>query len=155
MIYDPEKHEVQIDFPVKSDFARYYLYSKGEVVLKGATAEELRIFLIANTPYCAVGSDINEVKRYVDNNTQYILESVIDEDAFKAHRFKYYEESDRLAGKYNDDLYKEYGYDISRNVFDICFSEAWARSHSSGYHEVESTLEDVIDFAQTIINAPK
>lgn len=43
--------------------------------------------------------------------------------------------------------YCVYSDNISVELFEVCFAQAWIRFHSSGLDEVANGMEDIIDFA--------
>ena len=57
-----------------------------------------------------------------------------------------------LSVKWMDDLRQEYSH-ISDGVYDIIYRKAYDDSHSVGYDEVASKLDDLSDFAIEIIKA--
>ena len=42
--------------------------------------------------------------------------------------------------------------DVTGEFFDICYSEAYDRAHSSGRDEIASVMHDVVNFAEKIRN---
>jgi hypothetical protein len=52
------------------------------------------------------------------------------------------------------DLREQYA-DLPVAVFNLCYSQAYDRGHSSGYDEVANYMIDIVYFAQKIIEASK
>ena len=52
---------------------------------------------------------------------------------------------------WKDNLREEYSH-IPEYVYNLCYEEAYDRSHADGYDEVASTLKDEIEFACKLLN---
>ena len=53
-----------------------------------------------------------------------------------------------------EDMREEYSF-LNSTVFNLCFSEAHDRGHSSGYDEVANYMIDIVCFAEKILAASK
>ena len=60
----------------------------------------------------------------------------------------------RAETKWYEDLREEYSF-LNSTVFNLCFSEAHDRGHSSGYGEVANYMIDIVRFAEKILAASK
>lgn len=110
-------------YPVKTDFTTIYAYQQGKVLWKGPA------------------SDWPAVKGSLSN---YILESVVDEDALKAARAAYNAESNRLTAEFKRDLFVEHGV-TDHPKAERCYSLAWEHGHSAGLCEVANYFDDFVD----------
>lgn len=63
-------------------------------------------------------------------------------------------EFQKAANNWHSDLRSEYK-DLSNNVFDICYDEAYDRGHHAGYDEVVYQMEHIVIFAKKILNMCK
>ena len=52
---------------------------------------------------------------------------------------------------WKNNLREEYSH-ISDHVYNLCYEEAYYRSHAYGYDEVASSLKDEIEFASKLLN---
>lgn len=46
---------------------------------------------------------------------------------------------------------RDYWRDLSDDLFNICYNEAYDRGHSYGYDEVASYMHDVVSFAKKVL----
>ena len=85
------------------------------------------------------------------------IEAIVDQESKAAYdlywKTRQSLEADAIA-LWGTDLSKEYSH-LSDTVFDLCYDEAFDRSHSAGYDEVAGTMDDVVDFAENIMKAMK
>jgi hypothetical protein len=51
---------------------------------------------------------------------------------------------------FHADLRKEYSY-LSDEIYNACYSQAYNRGHAYGYDEVASIIDDVVEFAEELI----
>ena len=73
-----------------------------------------------------------------------VIQEVLDEDSYEAHRRLYNEESQKLAQEFQDDLFDEFG--VSDNPKrHKCFSLAWEWGHAHGLQEVYSHFSDYVE----------
>lgn len=63
---------------------------------------------------------------------------------YKRARDAYATETQRLMGKFTQDLYVEHGVQDNPKR-DKAFSLAWEMGHSSGFHDVASNFADLVD----------
>lgn len=77
--------------------------------------------------------------------------SEINAEYYKEKLKLYYEDQQRVVDYWFSEMRKEFG--IPDNIFDICYSEAYDRGHSSGYDEVYQHMLDIVEFAEKIIAA--
>ena len=60
----------------------------------------------------------------------------------------------RATDSWYSDLREEYSF-LKYDVFELCYVEAFARGHSSGYDEVANYMIDIVCFAEKISTASK
>jgi len=118
----------QTPYPAKQDYTTYYVYDKGEVIGKFAAWESSKAVLGGLYPNA-------------------LIQSVLDEDAFKVHQAQYHKEKQKLAQEFENDLFDEFG--VSDNPKrHKCFSLAWENGHANGYSEVYNHFSDYVELIQ-------
>jgi hypothetical protein len=80
----------QTSYPNKKDYITSYVYDKGVVLWSGPTWEK----------------DKAELKEEYPNA---LIQEVLDEEAYKAHRKQYDTESAKLHKEFQNDLFEDYG----------------------------------------------
>jgi len=111
-------------YPSKKDYITYYVYDRGEVV------------------YC--GTCINQpVSKLKEDYPGAVIQEVLDEEAYKAHRKEYYDEENKLYQEFQNDLFEDYGASDNPKRFK-CFELAWERGHSSGVESVYNCFGDFV-----------
>ena len=120
----------QTDYPNRKDYITFYVYDKGECLWSGPTWEKDKV----------------ELKEEYPNA---LIQEVLDEDAYKAHRKEYDDESARLHQEFQNDLFEE--YDVSDNPKRFkCFEIAWEYGHSSSLEEVDGYFGDFVELIRTL-----
>lgn len=66
-------------------------------------------------------------------------------EVVKVKRQQYYETQSLLVEKWKQLCYEEYFHGYPKELFDLCYSPAYERGHSSGYNEVEILICDMSD----------
>ena len=112
----------QTVYPNKKDYITYYAYDKGNVLHCGS--------------YQALGN----LKKHYPNA---VIQEVLDEDAYKAQRKQYSDESAKLYKEFQNDLFEDYGVSDNPKRFK-CFDLAWEHGHSSGLEEVYNYFGDFV-----------
>jgi hypothetical protein len=118
----------QTSYPNKKDYITFYVYDKGEVLWSGPTWEK----------------DKAELKEKYPNA---VIQEVLDDEAYKAHRKQYDEEKFNLYAQFQNDLFENF------NVTDNpkrskCFELAWEKGHSNGLEEVYNEFYDLVELIQ-------
>ena len=118
----------QIDYPNKKDYITFYVYDKGECLWSGFHWIK----------------DKAELKEEYPNA---LIQEVLDEDAYKARRKEYSDESAKLYQEFQNDLFEDYGVSDNPKRFK-CFELAWEHGHSSGLEEVYGYFGDLVVLIQ-------
>jgi hypothetical protein len=138
---DYNKYKNKMVLKSKEDFTVYNVYKEGEVLVKNGNQDAVRQIAIWSTPL--VGSSFYNVKDVLVRKN-YLIESVVDEDAYKKHRSSYNVESGRLHDLFKADLEKEYGVTDNPKK-DLLYSKAYDAGHSGGFSEIENSYSDLVD----------
>ena len=118
----------QIVYPNKKDYITYYVYDKGEVLHCGT----------------CIHQPVSKLKEVYPNA---VIQEVLDEDAYKAKRKQYSDESAKLYKEFQNDLFEDYGVSDNPKRFK-CFDLAWEHGHSSGLEEVYNYFGDFVELIQ-------
>jgi hypothetical protein len=116
-------------YPHKKDYTTFYVYDKGACI-----AEEKS------------GSVTGSItKSHLSQKyPNAVIQEVLDEDVYKAHRKEYDAESAKLHQEFQNDLFED--YDVSDNPKRFkCFELAWEHGHSSGLEEVYNYFGDFVE----------
>jgi hypothetical protein len=65
-------------------------------------------------------------------------------EEFKRLYKEYQTEGGRLEALFRQDLFDTYGVNDNPKK-DLCFTKAWSRGHSSGYYEVLTIWDDLVE----------
>jgi hypothetical protein len=120
----------QTSYPNKKDYITSYVYDKGVVLWSGPTWEK----------------DKAELKEEYPNA---LIQEVLDDEAYKAHRKQYDEEKFNLYAQFQNDLFEEYGVSDNPKRFK-CFQLACEYRHSSGLEEVDGYFGDFVELIRTL-----
>ena len=115
----------QIAYPNKLDYITFYVYDKGEVLAKFSAFEKSKKSLEKEYPNA-------------------VIQEVLDEDSYDAHRRLYNEETQKLAQEFQDDLFDEFGVSDNPKRYK-CFALAWENGHAHGHSEVHSHFGDYVE----------
>ena len=118
----------QTVYPNKKDYITYYAYDKGEVLHCGT----------------CIHQPVSKLKEVYPNA---VIQEVLDEDAYKAQRKRYSDESAKLYKEFQNDLFEDYGVSDNPKRFK-CFDLAWEHGHSSGLEEVYNYFGDFVELIQ-------
>jgi hypothetical protein len=118
----------QTAYPNKRDYITVYVYDNGIVISKSC-----------------YGDFVDYVKPSL--KTKYpnaVIQEILDEDAYKAQRKQYNDESAKLHKEFVNDLFENF------NVTDNpkrskCFELAWEKGHSNGLEEVYNEFYDLVE----------
>lgn len=105
---------------------KYFAYKDGQAFECSSKEEALKISSLVDQ--VLVNKD--EIEQYTENRNNLLRKAI---QIWK----------DSLRAKYSH---------ISDYVYNLCYEEAYYRSHAYGYDEVASTLEDEIEFACKLLN---
>lgn len=112
-------------YPNKKDYTTFYAYDKGECL--------------------NIRSNFYTSKREVERDyPNAVIQEVLDEEAYKAHRKEYIDESAKLHQEFQDDLFKEFNVTDNPKRFK-CFELAWDRGHAYGLSEVYNCFSDFVE----------
>lgn len=98
-----------------------------------------------------------ECKTFTTQKEAYKFSSLVEkywdnEEEYKAQKQIWDDWNTKITVAWYDDLRKEYDH-LNDELFDICYSEAYDRGHSSGYDEVANCMINVVDFCDSLIKA--
>jgi hypothetical protein len=112
-------------YPNKKDYITFYAYDKGECL--------------------DIRPNFYTSKKQVEGDyPNAVIQEVLDEDVYKAHRKEYDAESAKLHQEFQNDLFED--YDVSDNPKRFkCFELAWEHGHSSGLEEVYNYFGDFVE----------
>lgn len=105
--------------------------------------------------YCWIGYDQGNVikcKSQFEASKYTLNERVVDPESKEAHDkfFMNIREKEAIASDmFHNELRQEY-QNLSDNIFNFCFSEAYNRGHSAGYDEIANMMIDVVNFAENV-----
>ena len=120
------------DYPNKNNYYTFYVYDKGACI-----AEEKS------------GSGTGSITKS-HLNQKYpnaLIQEVLDEDAYKARRKEYSDESAKLHQEFQNDLFENFNVTDNPKRFK-CFELAWEKGHSNGLEEVYNEFYDLVELIQ-------
>ena len=117
------------DYPNKNNYYTFYVYDKGVVLWSGPNWEK----------------DKAELKEEYPNA---LIQEVLDEDAYQAHRKEYNDERGKLHDEFVDDLFENFNVTGNPKRFK-CFELAWEKGHSNGLEEVYNEFYDLVELIRT------
>jgi len=112
-------------YPNKKDYITFYVYDKGACIYSESSLFNTKSNLKEDYPNA-------------------VIQEVLDEDGYKAHRKEYNDECNKLHQEFQNDLFEEYGVSDNPKRFK-CFDLAWEHGHSSGYSEVYNYFGDFVE----------
>jgi hypothetical protein len=121
--------KIQTPYPNKKDYITFYVYDKGVCILEEKSGS-------------VTGSITKSHLKQKYPNA--VIQEVLDEEGYKAHRKQYDTERIKLHDEFVNDLFEEFnvGDNIKRHkAFDI----AWDKGHSSGLEEVYNEFYDLVE----------
>lgn len=119
----------QTNYPNKKDYITFYVYDKGVCILEekynSTTGSITKSYLHQKYPSA-------------------VIQEVLDDEAYKAHKNQYNEENRKLHDEFMNDLFAEFG--VSDNVKRYkAFNYAWERGHAYGLEEVYNIFGDLCE----------
>jgi len=110
--------------PRKSDFTKYFVYSKGKVIVNGLLnpSEDLRAEW---------------------RNKGYSVETEVDDVAYRTATLAHVTNMNRLSDEFKADLFAD--YDVSGPKAEKAYKIAYDERHSSGLHEVVDLFDDLAE----------
>ena len=118
----------QTSYPNKKDYIISYVYDKGECLWSGFHWIK----------------DKAELKEEYPNA---LIQEVLDEEAYKARRKEYNDESAKLHDEFVNDLFENFNVTDNPKRFK-CFELAWEKGHSNGLEEVYNEFYDLVELIQ-------
>ena len=112
-------------YPNKQDYITFYVYDRGELLFAGFASTNSKIKLKEDYPNA-------------------VIQEVLDEERYKAHRKEYESESAKLRQEFQNDLFEDFGVSDNPKRFK-CFDLAWELGHSSGLQVVYTYFGDFVD----------
>lgn len=97
-------------------------------------------------------SEVSRADAELNGNTKTIEKVLQNEEEINAWITLYKEASNNAFDLWYADLREEYS-GLNSEVFDLCYDQAWDRGHSAGHDEVASYMQDIVRFAEKIIQA--
>lgn len=122
----------QTPYPHRSDYITYYVYDMGSCIAEEKSGS-------------VTGSITKSHLKQKYPNA--VIQEVLGEDAYKAHRKEYDAESAKLRQEFKNDLFDEFGVNDNPKK-DRCFDLAWEHGHPSGHEEVYNYFGDFVELIQ-------
>ena len=119
----------QTVYPNKKDYITFYVYDKGACILEEKSA--------------SVTGSIT--KSHLNHKyPKAVIQEVLDEEGYKAHRKQYDTERTKLHEEFVNDLFENFNV-MNNPKKDKAFALAWKRGHYSGYEEVYNEFYDLVE----------
>jgi hypothetical protein len=115
----------QTSYPNKKDYITSYVYDKGQVVAKSAGFEKSK-------------------RQLMDEYPNAVIQEVLDEEAYKAHRKEYDDERTKLHEEFVNDLFENFNVTDNPKRY-TAFHFAWEKGHSNGLEEVYNEFYDLVE----------
>ena len=115
----------QTSYPNKKDYITSYVYDKGECLWSGPTWEK----------------DKAELKEEYPNA---LIQEILDEEAYKAQRKEYNDESAKLHEEFVNDLFENFNV-TDNSKRQKAFDLAWEKGHANGLEEVYNEFYDLVE----------
>jgi hypothetical protein len=115
----------QTSYPNKKDYITSYVYDKGQVVAKSVGFEKSK-------------------RQLMDEYPNAVIQEVLDEEAYKAHRKEYDDENAKLHEEFVNDLFENFNVTDNPKRFK-CFGLAWEQGHAYGLEEVYNKFDDLVE----------
>jgi hypothetical protein len=115
----------QTSYPNKKDYITCYVYDKGQVVAKSVGFEKSK-------------------RQLMDEYPNAVIQEVLDEEAYKAHRKEYDDENAKLHEEFVNDLFENFNVTDNPKRFK-CFGLAWEQGHAYGLEEVYNKFDDLVE----------
>lgn len=117
--------KAQTFYPNKKDYITFYVYDKGACIYSESSLSNTKSNLKEDYPNA-------------------VIQEVLDEEGYKAHRKEYDDERNKLDQEFQNDLFEDYGVSDNPKRFK-CFDLAWEHGHSSGLEEVYNYFGDFVE----------
>jgi len=115
----------QTSYPNKKNYITCYVYDKGQVVAKSVGFEKSK-------------------RQLMDEYPNAVIQEVLDEDAYKARRKEYDDESTKLHEEFVNDLFENFNVTDNPKRY-TAFYFAWEKGHSNGLEEVYNEFYDLVE----------
>jgi len=110
-------------YPNKKDYITFYVYDKGKLLFEGFALTNSKIKLKEDYPNA-------------------VIQEVLDEDAYKAHRKQYDDERNKLHQEFKDDLFEDYGVSDNPKRFLLYNTVV---EHKSEYEEIYDFFGELVE----------
>jgi hypothetical protein len=122
-------YKVPMDYPSKSAFQTKYWYNRGVLCWQQNPGDKVPV------RKQTLGPDLKHC----------VVETVVDEQAFKAAREKYATLEREMYERFKHDLFKD--LDIEQHPMrELLYSKAWSEGHAAGLQDVYDCALDLVDF---------
>jgi hypothetical protein len=115
----------QAFYPNKKDYIIFYVYDRGENLWTGSSLIKSK----------------TEIKSQYPNA---LIQEVLDEEGYKAHKKQCGEEAHKLHEEFVNDLFETFNVTDNPKRFK-CFELAWEKGHSNGLEEVYNEFYDLVE----------
>jgi len=112
-------------YPNKKDYITFYVYDKGACIYSESALSNTKSSLKEDYPNA-------------------VIQEVLDEEGYTAHRNQYYIEHTKLHEEFVNDLFEEFGVgdNLKRHK---AFELAWEKGHANGLEEVYNEFYDLVE----------
>jgi hypothetical protein len=116
----------QLSYPKKENYTTYYVYDKGKVVWEG------------------FHSNFEDRGAAIKAHPNAVVQRVVDEEAYKAHKIQYAEEVHKLQEEFINDLFEYYGVKDNPKR-EAVYALAYEYGHANGYSEICNHFSDLVN----------
>jgi hypothetical protein len=116
----------QLSYPKKEDYTNVYIYDRGKLIWEGFVSDK---------------EGRNKVMRAYPNA---VVQKVVDEEAYKAHKIQYAEEVHKLQEEFINDLFREFGVEDNPKR-EAAYALAYEYGHANGYSEICNHFSDLVN----------
>jgi hypothetical protein len=131
---DFDAYKNTLPYPRDGDFKTTFWYKRGKMIAKRVGDGEIEY----QDPFDTDAPPPDALNRECTRETD------IDNEALKAARRKYNEETGRLTAQFRLDLFEDLGIS-DHPMRDKLYSKAWEDGHSAGLSEVYNVASDLVD----------
>jgi hypothetical protein len=112
-------------YPNKKDYITLYVYDKGVCVAKSFGFQKSK-------------------RQLMDEYPKSVIQEVVDEEGYKAHKKQYGEEIHKLHEEFINDLFENFNV-VDNPKRHKAFGIAWDKGHANGLEEVYNEFYDLVD----------
>jgi len=148
-----DDYKNKLVYPNISDYHLHHVYKRGEIILSNVNRHQL--IIDCNSRFQKSFDSASSAIKHFQNNG-FIVEINTDTTTFKQQQEVYNLEECKLHEKWKNDLSELYGIDLTNDpIGKILFSKAWDEGHATGLSNVESCLDELLDFIDQILKFVK